>query len=113
MMMMMMMIQSSFANLDECGHFYVMGCQLMSRRRQLGPIGPLHKLVHICAVILDDASLFFLAFSLFCLSCAVHVVLAQSGGKLRKFTQPIIARPGQARPGQARSWDCDFHATYY
>jgi hypothetical protein len=34
----------SFANCDEWGHFYVMGCQLIRWRRQLGPFGPLHKL---------------------------------------------------------------------
>jgi hypothetical protein len=33
-----------FCQLDEWGHFYVMGCQLIRRHRQLGPIGPLHKL---------------------------------------------------------------------
>jgi hypothetical protein len=32
-----------------------MGCQLMRRRRQLGPIGPLHKFVLICAVMLENA----------------------------------------------------------
>jgi hypothetical protein len=56
---MMMMILSSVANCDEFGHIYVMGCQLMSRRRQLGPIWVLHKLFHICAVILEDTSLVF------------------------------------------------------
>jgi hypothetical protein len=36
-------MQLSLAYYDEWGHFYVMGCQLIRRRRQLGPIGPLHK----------------------------------------------------------------------
>jgi hypothetical protein len=40
--MMMMMILLIFAHFDEKGHFYAMGCQLIRRLRQLGPIGPLH-----------------------------------------------------------------------
>jgi hypothetical protein len=43
--MMMLLI---FAHFDERGHFYVMGCQLIRRRRQLGPIGPLHKFYLLC-----------------------------------------------------------------
>jgi hypothetical protein len=58
--MMMMMILLIFAHIDERGHFYVMGCQLIRRRRQLGPIG--RYINYICAVILRYASLFFLAF---------------------------------------------------
>jgi hypothetical protein len=46
---------------NECGHFYVLGFQLIRPRRQLGPMGPLHKLDHVCAEILEDVSL-FLAF---------------------------------------------------
>jgi hypothetical protein len=44
----MMMILLIFAHFDERGHFYVMGCQLIRRRRQLGPIGPLHKFYLLC-----------------------------------------------------------------
>jgi hypothetical protein len=45
------MISLIFAHFDKRGHFYVMGCQLIRRRRQLWPIGPLHFYLlcpHLC-----------------------------------------------------------------